>query len=163
MSSHRGRRCLTTQQERAWTAFMHVQLRMHYEMNRQLVRDSGLSLADYEVLLALSGRPGEVMQVSDLAIELGWERSRVSHQLRRMCERGLTERRPSSTDRRATDALLTGEGRRMISAAAPAHLDLVGRLFFDPLPTEVLSSLTEALELVLANLRRTGLGAAAPD
>lgn len=135
-----------------WLAFMHVQLRMNYEMNRQLMRDSGLSLADFEVLTALDGRPGGRMQITDLAAEIGWERSRVSHQLRRMCERGLTERRSSMVDRRATDAFLTDKGRSVISQATPAHRDLVRRLFFDPMPAESVSLLATALEHILANL-----------
>ena len=44
--------------QRAWLAYMRVQLRMSFEMNRQLQADSGLSLADYDVLTALSGAPG---------------------------------------------------------------------------------------------------------
>lgn len=76
----------------------------------------------------------------------------MSHQLRRMCERGLTARRPSPRDPRATDALLTGEGRRSIAAATPAHLDLVRRLFFDPLPAGALSTLTESFELILVTV-----------
>jgi DNA-binding MarR family transcriptional regulator len=145
-------RWLTPAQSRAWLAFMRVQLRMNYEMNRQLQADAGLSLSDYDVLAALSRAPDGCMQVSDLATEIAWERSRVSHQLRRMGERGLTERRPSTVDGRATDALLTKKGRDAISQAAPAHVDLVRRLFFDPLPVELLAPLTAALEHIHVNL-----------
>lgn len=145
-------RWLTPQQRRAWLAFMRVQLRMNYEMNRQLQSDAGLSLADYDVLAALSRTPEGCMQVTDLAAEIAWERSRVSHQLRRMDERGLTKRRPSTVDGRATDALLTKKGRDAISQAAPAHVDLVRRLFFDPLPAELVAPLTAALEHIHVNL-----------
>ena len=131
---------------------MRVQLRMNYEMNRQLQSDAGLSLSDYDVLAALSRAPGGCMQVTDLATEIAWERSRVSHQLRRMGERGLTERRPSMVDGRATDALLTKKGRDAITQAASAHTDLVRRLFFDPLPAELLAPLTAALEHIHVNL-----------
>ena len=37
-------------QQRAWLAYIRVQLRLAYEMNRQLLADSGLSLPDYDVL-----------------------------------------------------------------------------------------------------------------
>ena len=50
-------RRLTHQQQRAWLAYMRVQLRLSYEMNRQLQNDSGLSLADYDVLNALRYSP----------------------------------------------------------------------------------------------------------
>ena len=83
---------LSPAQQQAWRAFMRVQMRMNYEMNRQLQSDSDLSLADYHVLNAFTSAPGGRLQVSDLAALIGWERSRASHQLRRLCERGLAER-----------------------------------------------------------------------
>jgi hypothetical protein len=48
---------LSPAQQRAWVTYMRVQLRMNYEINRQLQRDSGLSLADYHVLNALNDKP----------------------------------------------------------------------------------------------------------
>jgi DNA-binding MarR family transcriptional regulator len=131
---------------------MSVQMRMNYEMNRQLQSDSDLSLADYHVLNALTDAPGGRLQVSDQAALIGWERSRASHQLRRLCERGLAERVPSADDGRATDAILTKAGREAIDAAAPAHVALVRRLFFDPLPDELLAPLSAALEHVQVNI-----------
>ena len=68
---------LSAPQLRAWRAFMSVQMRMNYEMNRQLQSDSDLSLADYHVLNALTDAPGGRLQVSDLAALIGWERSRA--------------------------------------------------------------------------------------
>ncbi|WP_166427968.1 MULTISPECIES: MarR family winged helix-turn-helix transcriptional regulator [Mycolicibacterium] len=130
---------------------MRVQLRMNYEMNRQLQADSGLSLADYDVLVALSDNDAG-MRVSDLAAQIGWERSRLSHQLRRMEERGLTERRPSVEDGRTSNVVLTANGRRAITEAAPGHVDLVRALFFDPLPDNLLGPFTAALEHIHVNL-----------
>ncbi|WP_212814946.1 MULTISPECIES: MarR family winged helix-turn-helix transcriptional regulator [unclassified Mycolicibacterium] len=130
---------------------MRVQLRMNYEINRQLQADSGLSLADYDVLVALSDNDAG-MRVSDLAAQIGWERSRLSHQLRRMEERGLTERRPSVEDGRTSNVVLTANGRRAITEAAPGHVDLVRALFFDPLPDNLLGPFTAALEHIHVNL-----------
>ncbi|MCF6389078.1 MarR family winged helix-turn-helix transcriptional regulator [Mycobacterium sp. MBM] len=131
---------------------MRVQLRMNYEMNRQLQADSQLSLADYDVLVALSGNRDRAMRVSDLAAQIGWERSRLSHQLRRMEQRGLTERRPSVEDGRTSNVVLTEQGHAAIVEAAPAHVDLVRRLFFDPLPANLLGPFTTALEHIHVNL-----------
>src|ERR1700739_4876989 len=83
---------LSPSQRRAWMAYMRWQLRMNYEINRQLQRDSGLSLADYHVLNALSNAPDHKMQITDLAALIGWARSRASHQVRRLCERALAQR-----------------------------------------------------------------------
>jgi len=143
---------LTPKQQRAWVAYMRVQLRMNYEMNRQLQADAGLSLSDYDVLVALSADHDEGLRVSDLAAQIGWERSRLSHQLRRMEERGLTDRRPSTEDGRTTNVVLTAKGRRAIADAAPGHVDLVRSLFFDPLPENLLPSFTAALEHICVSL-----------
>jgi len=143
---------LSAAQLRAFRAFMSVQMRMNNAMNRQLQSDSDLSLADYHILRVLSDARGGPLQVSDLAAQIGWERSRTSHQLRRLCERGLAERVPSQDDGRATDAMLTPAGREAIDAAAAGHVALVRRLFFDPLPDELLAPLTAALEHVQVNI-----------
>jgi DNA-binding MarR family transcriptional regulator len=131
---------------------MRVQLRMNYEMNRQLQRDSGLSLADYHVLNQLSMAPDHKLQITELATLIGWERSRLSHQVRRLSERGLTERIQSEDDGRATDAVLTKQGLEAIVAAATEHIALVKKLFFQPLPDELVSPFTAALEHIQASL-----------
>jgi DNA-binding MarR family transcriptional regulator len=152
-SKRRGEpRWLTPAQQRAWLAYMRIQLRMNYEIHRQLQADNGLSLSDYHILVALSNAPHGRMRITDLAAQIGWERSRVSHHLRRMCERGLTERQPSPDDGRVTDAWLTALGRQAITEAAPGHVELVRRLFFDPLPDELVAPLTAALEHINVNL-----------
>src|ERR1700752_5468430 len=143
---------LSPSQARAWVAFMRVKLRMNYEINRQLQRDSGLSLADYHVMNALSIAPHHTMQVSELGAMIGWERSRVSHHLRRLSERGLTERVQSSDDGRATDAVLTKKGMNAMVEAAPGHAMLVKKLFFGPLPDELVAPFTAALEHIQASL-----------
>src|SRR4051812_18454301 len=63
-------RTLTADQRRTWLAYMRVQLRLTYEMNRQLQADSNLSLPDYDVLNALryaSGVWGAFMQIVRLS------------------------------------------------------------------------------------------------
>ena len=156
-------RWLTAKQYRAWITYMRVQLRMNYEMNRQLQTDCGLSLSDYDVLNALSMTPGGRLQVSDLAAIIGWERSRVSHHIRRLAERGLVERRPSAQDGRATDVVMTTVGRQAIVAAAPGHVALVRRLFFDSLPANLLPAFTAALEHIHVNLNLNSSLPPTPD
>jgi DNA-binding MarR family transcriptional regulator len=138
---------------------MRVQLRMNYEINSQLQRDSDLSLPDYHVLNALSTAPEHKMQVTELAALIGWERSRLSHHLRRLSERGLTKRVQSTEDGRATDAVLTKKGMGAMVDAAPGHATLVKKLFFEPLPDELVAPFTAALEHIQASLN---LNAALP-
>src|SRR6267154_6489281 len=103
--SHKGKsrpgsafETLTPGQQRAWLAYMRVRLRLTYEMNRQLQADSNLSLPDYDVLNALRYAPGGRMRITALAARIGWERTRLSHHVRRLQSRGLVECRPAAAD-----------------------------------------------------------------
>src|SRR6478609_7735070 len=145
-------RTLTAPQQRAWLAYMRVQLRLTYEMNRQLQADSNLSLSDYDVLNALRYAPGGRMRVSALAARISWERSRLSHHVRRLQNRGLVECRPAPADRRATEITLTDQGWDEITRASSGHVDLLRRLFFDGLPDELIDPLTAGLESVYDNI-----------
>lgn len=147
---------LSPSQLRAWLAFMGVQQRLGYEMNRQLQADNDLSLADYDVLNALSAAPDECMLVGALAARIGWERSRVSHHAKRMQSRGLVKCDVAPSDRRATEVRLTPGGRRAIVQAAPGHVDLVRHLFFDGLPEDLLAPLSEALEAIYDHIVEHG-------
>ncbi len=147
---------LDQDQQRVWLAYIRVQLRLSYEMNRQLLADSGMSLPDYDVLTALSVADGGRMQITVLAAQIGWERSRVSHHVRRMSARGLVTCGPSAVDRRVTEVTLTGRGRQALEEAAPGHVDLVRRLFFGGLPAGLVGPLSEALESVYANIIKQG-------
>ena len=147
---------LDADQQRAWMAYIRVQLRLAYEMNRQLLADSDISLPDYDVLTALSVADGGRMQITVLAAQIGWERSRVSHHVRRMSGRGLVTCGLSAADRRVTQVTLTAEGRQTLVAAAPGHVDLVRRLFFGGLPADLVGPLSEALEGVYANIIKLG-------
>jgi len=143
-------------QQQAWLAYIRVYLRLTYEMNRQLLADSGMSLPDYDVLTALSAADEGRMQVTVLAAQIGWERSRVSHHVRRMSARGLATCGPSAADRRVTEVALTDRGREALKEAAPAHVDLVRRLFLEGLPAGAVAPFSEALESVYANIIRQG-------
>ncbi len=147
---------LSGDEQRAWLAYIRIQLRLTYEMNRQLLADSGVSLADYDVLTALGVAEEGRMSVTVLAAQIGWERSRVSHHVRRMSTRELVTCGPSAADKRVTEVALTDRGRQVLDQAAPGHVDLVRQLFFDGLRAELIRPLTEALEGVYANIIKRG-------
>jgi DNA-binding MarR family transcriptional regulator len=140
---------LSADQQRAWLAFMRVQHRINFEANRQLQADSGLSLTDYDILNVLVGGP---LSITVIAQTLGWERSRVSHHTKRMATRGLVHTGPDVDDRRVTVVEMTEAGRQANRDAAPGHVALVRRLFFDGLSPEAVRQLTSALEAVHDNL-----------
>lgn len=150
-------------QRRAWGAYRKVQLRLSYEINRQLQADSDLSMADYDVLTALTASPDGRLPISVLANQIGWERSRVSHHVKRMAARGLVHSAQAAGDRRVTEVSSTEAGRRVLDEAAPGHLDLVHRLFFGGLPPELLQPLSDALESVYGHVLEHGTLPPPPD
>jgi DNA-binding MarR family transcriptional regulator len=147
---------LNASQGRAWLNYMQVYHRLEYEMNRHLQSECGLSLGDYTVLNALSNAQDRRMQLTSLATTVGWERSRLSHHLQRMTTRGLVERTRSTSDRRATDAVLTDAGWDTLSAAAPKHVAWVRTLFFAGITPEQEAQLADILATVYENILAEG-------
>ncbi len=147
---------LNASQGRAWLNYMQVYHRLEYEMNRQLQVECGLSLGDYTVLNALSQVSGRRVQLTSLATTIGWERSRLSHHLQRMTKRGLVDRVQSTTDGRATDALLTDAGWETLKAAAPRHVAWVREAFFADISTDQQDDLADILSIVYENILRVG-------
>jgi len=121
-------------------------------LHRSLMRATGLSLSDYAVLVHLSEAPQDRLRAFELGTALRWEKSRLSHHLRRMEKRGLVERRSCETDGRGLHVVLTPEGRRAIEEAAPLHVADVRGLLIDHLSRDQLLALAEISEKVLAGL-----------
>jgi DNA-binding MarR family transcriptional regulator len=142
-------RWLDERQQRAWRGYLAMQARLQARLNRQLQADSGMSLADFDVLVALTDRPGVRMRVLELAEALQWEKSRLSHHLARMERRGLIQRQDCPDDARGAFVALTDEGRRAIERAAPAHVETVRTLVFDGLEPDQIDTLADIAEVVL--------------
>ncbi len=121
-------------------------------MNRRLMADSGLSLQDFDVLVQLTDTPAARVRVSALAQALGWERSRLSHHVKRMTTRGLVARDDCVDDGRGAYVVLTDTGREAIEAAAPDHVETVRRLVFDTLDADDLAALRSINSRVLERL-----------
>jgi DNA-binding MarR family transcriptional regulator len=145
-------RWLGDEEQRAWRAFLNVQARLQRRLNRRLLRETGLSDAEYGVLVALSEAPDGRLRVFQLREEMQWEKSRLTHQVTRMTERGLVERQPCPDDPRGAFVALTGPGRAAIEAAAPRHVTHVRRWFVDVLTPEQLAALGAISDTVLAAL-----------
>ena len=143
-------RWLDEREERAWRALQHMQMRLEAELARQLSAESGLSYPDYLVLVALTDRPEGRMRLYELADILSWEKSRLSHHIARMTDRGLVAKERCDADRRGAYVVVTSKGRREIEAAAPGHVAAVRRLFIDQLTPIQLDAIGDASEAVLA-------------
>ncbi|MFB9743283.1 MarR family winged helix-turn-helix transcriptional regulator [Pseudonocardia sulfidoxydans] len=145
-------RWLDAREQRAWRGYVAMQAQLNAELHRRLQAESGLSLADFDVLVALTDRATERMRVLELAEALQWEKSRLSHHLSRMQKRGLIEREDCPDDARGAFVLLSAEGRRAIDAAAPPHVEAVRELVFDGLDDADVDALARVAEAVLARI-----------
>ena len=143
-------RWLSEREERAWRSLQFMQMRLEGELARQLTADTGLSYPDYLVLVALTDRPDGRMRLFELGEVLGWEKSRLSHQVGRMAGRGQVEKERCTTDRRGAYVVITDQGRRDIEAAAPGHVGAVRRLLVDRLTPSQLDAIGTAADIVLA-------------
>jgi DNA-binding MarR family transcriptional regulator len=87
---------------------------------------------------------------------IDWERSRLSHHLRRMERRGLVRREECSTDSRGTMVSLTAEGAHAFRHATAPHLRAIKRHFADALTPEQCDALGEILDAIRRHLDRAG-------
>jgi DNA-binding MarR family transcriptional regulator len=147
-------RWLDEHQQRAWRSYLAMNTQLTARLHRQLQTDSGLSLADFAVLVQLTDRPDERVRVGELAQALQWEKSRLSHHLARMQQRGLVAREGCPDDARGAFIVLTPYGRHAIEHAAPRHVNTVRDLVFDQLTTEQVDTLHTIAEQVLGRLER---------
>ena len=145
-------RWLTRREARAWRGLQLMQMRLDAELARQLARDSQLSYPDYLVLVALTEQPEGRLRLFELGRMLGWEKSRVSHQVARMAQRGLVSKERCEADRRGAFVAMTRKGRGEIDAAAPGHVEMVRTLFVDVLTPAQLDAIAEVAETVLPGL-----------
>ena len=147
-------RWLDDEQQAAWRGWLDVHTQLSARLGRELQAASGLSLSDYEILVALTDAdvPEHSLRMFELGERLQWEKSRVSKQVSRMEARGLVERRHCADDRRGAFVDLTPEGRAAIEAAAPAHVELVRDLFFEGATREQVLAMGDFTERVLGRI-----------
>ncbi|MFC4785687.1 MarR family winged helix-turn-helix transcriptional regulator [Nocardioides sp. MAHUQ-72] len=143
---------LDVREQQVWRAWLALGSRLPAALNRQLQRDSDLSLQDFDVLVQLTESDEGRVRVSGLAAALGWERSRLSHHVTRMERRGLVAREDCDDDGRGAFVVLTPAGREAIEAAAPGHVRTVRGLFLDALTPAEVEALGAAMAKVLDRL-----------
>jgi DNA-binding MarR family transcriptional regulator len=116
------------------------------------LHETSLSPADYQVLLALREAEGRRMRSSELAETIDWERSRLSHHLRRMERRSLIRRKDCATDSRGAEVYLTEEGARVFRRATAPHMRAIKKRFADALTPEQFQSLAAILSALQSHL-----------
>jgi DNA-binding MarR family transcriptional regulator len=145
-------RWLTDEEQQAWRATVHLSQLLMRQLDRDLT-EYGLSGRDYEILVELSEAPDQRMRMTELADATSQSRSRLSHQISRMEQRGLVRRDDCEGDKRGTFAVLTQDGAGAIERAAPSHVENVRRHFVDRLSPHQLDEVRSAFQPLVDYLR----------
>jgi len=124
---------LNEQEQRMWRRFQGMWRTLDRALERDLMNRAALSTADFSVLVPLSEAPDQRLRARDLGQLLDWDRSRLSHQIRRMEQRELLTRSSCPTDARGTFIELSSRGWETLQQAAPGHVLAVRANFFDVL------------------------------
>ena len=151
-------RWLDDHEQAVWRSFLAMRTQLDVLIGRELQEESSLSNADFSVLVQLSEHPESRLRVLELARALQWEKSRLSHQLTRMQQRGLVERSNCVEDRRGAWILLTAQGRAAVEAAAPRHVESVRRYLFDVLTADQVAALGNVARAVLDGIEEKCAG-----
>jgi DNA-binding MarR family transcriptional regulator len=147
-----ARRRMTSEELATWRALVDTTAELRRLLGAQLLQDSGLSPADYQVLLALSEAAGRRLRSSELAATIDWERSRLSHHLARMQRRGLIRRDECATDSRGAEVSLTDDGAGMLRGATAPHMRAIKKHFADALTPEQFEALAGILRALQQHL-----------
>ncbi|GAA2873985.1 MarR family winged helix-turn-helix transcriptional regulator [Microbacterium arabinogalactanolyticum] len=151
MPADRTRTTPTPAQLRVWREYIETADALRRTLDGRMLSESGMSSGDYAVLLALSEAPRRTLRSSELADAVGWERSRLSHHLRRMEGRGLIMRDASEAEARGVEVAITAAGLELFRAGSVSHLRAVKELFVDALSPQQLDDAGG----IAAALRRT--------
>ena len=133
-----------------WRAFLSVHSRLMTALNDELIERTGLSLAEYEVLVHLSEAEQRSMRMNELAAKCSLTPSGLTRRFDTMIRTGYVTRERCGDDRRGVNAVLTAYGMERLEAAAPIHVAAVRDHFVTPLGVDGVEALSHALARISA-------------
>jgi DNA-binding MarR family transcriptional regulator len=145
-------RWLSEDEQLAWRAWLFSSLLLHDRLDRDLIRETGIPHAYYEILVQLSETPGHSLRMSELAERCLSSRSRLSHAVARLEERDWVRRQVCAEDGRGQLAVLTDEGFAALEGAAPVHVESVRTHLLDRLSPEQIAAMRDIGETLLRHL-----------
>ena len=122
---------LSDTQQAHWRTFIESSWALHTRLEDDLRATTGLSMADYHVMVVLSEAPGHRLRMGELAGRLVFSPSRLTYHISSMVKRGLVRKQACPDDGRGQEAVLTDAGLAALEAAAPMHLKTVRDSFID--------------------------------
>lgn len=133
----------------AWRAFLRAHAHVTRQLERELLDEHGMSLAEYDVLVQLAGAPDRQLRMSELADRLLLSRSGATRLVDRLETAGHVARVTCESDRRGQWATLTAAGLERLRAAWPTHQRGIQDHFLAPIPPRERDALQRALERLL--------------
>ena len=143
-------RWLSAGEQETWRSFLCACNAFFSAVDAQLQHDAGMPHTYYEILVRLSETPGRALRMSQLAEATSASKSRSSHAVARLEERGWVRRMDCPTDRRGQVAELTEEGFAALAEAARGHVEQVRRSLFDVLTPEQVTQLRAISDAMIA-------------
>ena len=138
-----------------WQDFLYAHRTIIDTMAKEMMRDHGLPLEWFDVLIHLADVPEGRLRQRTLRDRLLLSESGLSRMLLRMEQAGLITRSTAGEDKRGMEITLTAKGRRAVIAAAAAHIDRVQRLFTDKLTRTDINALARILPKLPANSEKS--------
>jgi DNA-binding MarR family transcriptional regulator len=138
---------------KAWRAFHKIGTSLLPHLGRQITNHSGISGAEYVVLVALSELTVPNVNLNRLANGLGWEISRMSHQISRMDDAGLVKKTKNLEDSRCFDVSITTKGRKIAEAAIPLQSIEINHCFSEVLTQAQMKALIEISEAISSHMK----------
>lgn len=149
------KRLLTESQMRAWRAFLGASTLVSARLNHELDEAAAISMYEYEILVRLFESEAGRVRMSQLADQVSYSRSRLTHTVGRLERAGYVLRSSCPNDRRGVYAHLTQAGYEFLAQTAPIHLDGVRRHLIDRFTPSELATLTELLEKITTDADST--------
>jgi DNA-binding MarR family transcriptional regulator len=134
----------------AWTSLLRAHATLMRRLETDLERDTGLALADFDVLAQLALAGGE-LRMTELASRALISRSGMTRRVARLVDEGLVLRANAQADARGVVVALTDAGLARLAETAPVHARGISKLFVAQLDDEELALLETALEKVTAD------------
>jgi DNA-binding MarR family transcriptional regulator len=131
----------------AWTSLLRAHATLMRRLETDLERDTGLALADFDVLAQLAVAGGE-LRMTELAARALISRSGMTRRVARLVDEGLVLRANAQADARGVVVALTDAGLARLAETAPVHARGISKLFVAQLDDEELAVLETALDKV---------------
>jgi DNA-binding MarR family transcriptional regulator len=131
----------------AWRSLLRAHATLMRQLETQLEQQTGLALADYDVLAQLAIADGE-LRMTELANRALISRSGMTRRVARLVDEGLVRRTDTGADGRGVVVALTDVGVARLTETVPAHAHGIAEYFVSRLDDQELAVLESALDKV---------------